>query len=346
MATPTDARARTGTFLVHEATAVPGLRLRRYRGEPDHPAMTDAFNASHRAAGMVGSSTVEDMTNAYRHLENCDPRTDIALVELDRATVGYARVFWEDRTSGERAFTFVTYLHPSVAGRGIAGVVLAWQEQRAVQRLRSIGPGAGPAIAVAYLVGDNPELRQALEHAGFHLARRHAAMSRPDLEDIPEPPLPDGLEIRPIDPSDRAMHRRVFDVDAEVFREHWGGSEATEERFQAFIGAPTFDPTLWRVAFDGDEIAGQILSYLGPIEPDGTRIGWTESIAVRRPWRRRGLARALLAASLRAVRDAGASRAALGVDQQNPNEALRLYESLGFGLVAEELEYHKPLAAD
>ncbi len=78
-------------------------------------------------------------------------------------------------------------------------------------------------------------------------------------------------------------------------------------------------------------------------EADGTRVGWTEPIAVRKPGRRRGLARALLAESLRTVRDAGAARAALSVDQQNPNQALRLYESLGYRLTAEELEYHKAL---
>jgi mycothiol synthase len=339
-----DTHGDTDALVVPDAKTLPGLRLRRYRGEPDHTAMTEVFNASRSAAGVIGSVTVQELTNTYRHLENCDPKADIALVELGGAVVGYARVYWEDRTSGERAFTFVTHLHPSVGRRGIAGVVLSWQERRAVELLRSMGRLSGPSMAVAYVLGDNPELRQVLDGAGFRLARRHAAMSRPDLEDIPDVPLPDGLAIRPIDPSDRSMHRRVFEVDAEVFREHWGGSEATEARFKAFVEAPMFEPTLWRVAFDGDDIAGQILNFLGPIEPDGTRIGWTESIAVRRPWRRRGLARSLLAASLRAVRDAGASRAALGVDQQNPNEALRLYESLGFRLLAEELEYHKPLA--
>jgi mycothiol synthase len=327
---------------VPSAARVPGLRLRRYRGESDHPAMTEILNTSRRAAGMPGTSTVEEMTNVYRHLENCDPQTDIAIAELDGTVVGYGRVYWEDRTSGERAFTLVTYLDPRIAGRGVGRALLAWLEQRAVDAAR-MAADRRPVVLVAYLFGDDPDRRESLEKAGFHVARRHAAMSRPDFAGIPDLPLPDGLVIRPIAADDRATHRRVFEVDAEVFREHWGGSEATEERFAAFLEAPTFDPPLWRVAFDGDEIAGQILNYLGPIEPDGTRVGWTESIAVRRPWRRRGLARALLAASLRAVRDGGATSAALGVDQQNPNEALRLYESLGFRLVAEELEYHKPL---
>jgi ribosomal protein S18 acetylase RimI-like enzyme len=140
------------------------------------------------------------------------------------------------------------------------------------------------------------------------------------------------------------MHRRIYDADIEAFQDHWGAVAGSEAGFREFVGASSFNPMLWRVAFDGDEIAGQILNYLGPIEPDGSRIGWTESISVRRPWRRRGLARALLAASLRAVQEAGATSAALGVDQQNPNQALTLYESLGFRLTAEEFEYRKQIA--
>ncbi|HLA16542.1 MAG TPA: GNAT family N-acetyltransferase, partial [Candidatus Limnocylindrales bacterium] len=60
----------------------------------------------------------------------------------------------------------------------------------------------------------------------------------------------------------------------------------------------------------------------------------------------RGIARAMLAWSLRRVGDAGADRAALGVDLENPNEAHGLYESLGFRATAIELEYHRPLWPD
>ncbi len=89
---------------------------------------------------------------------------------------------------------------------------------------------------------------------------------------------------------------------------------------------------------------GRSSTTSGEPEPDGTAVGWTESIAVRKPYRRRGIASAMLAESLRIVRDAGAARAALGVDQQNPNEAQTLYERLGFRVTLEELEYQRPRA--
>jgi ribosomal protein S18 acetylase RimI-like enzyme len=71
--------------------------------------------------------------------------------------------------------------------------------------------------------------------------------------------------------------------------------------------------------------------------------GYTEDISVRRPWRRRGLARALLTKSLAAHKGNGMTEAALGVDTKNPTGALRLYESVGFQVVNRATVLQKPL---
>jgi ribosomal protein S18 acetylase RimI-like enzyme len=126
----------------------------------------------------------------------------------------------------------------------------------------------------------------------------------------------------------------VWEASARAFADTWGEELPSEARYAAWVASESFDPPLWRVAFHGDEIAGEILNYLGEPEPDGSRIGFTEGISVQAEFRRRGLARALLAASLRAVRDAGATKAALGVDSQNPNQAQTLYESMGYRVVS------------
>jgi ribosomal protein S18 acetylase RimI-like enzyme len=62
---------------------------------------------------------------------------------------------------------------------------------------------------------------------------------------------------------------------------------------------------------------------------------------VRRPWRRRGIASALLADSLSALRDRGLAEAALGVDAENPR-ALALYEGLGFKTASEWITFRRP----
>ncbi len=330
---------------VPRAPAIPGLRFRQYRGPVDHVGMAPVVTAARRASGMLQAATAESLDALYGHLSNCDPARDIVVVELDGSIVAYGRTWWADRTTGERAFEAICFVHPDVAGRGIGRALLAQQDRSREELHAAMAAelGSRRAIATAYLRGDDPGGRHILEEAGYRLARRHCEMARPSLDDIPAVPVPDGLEIRPIDPADRTMLRRVFDVSVEVFQDHWGDVDASPEAFAAFVEAPETQPALWCVAFAGDEIAGHILNFLEDPEPDGARTGWTESIAVRRPWRRRGLARAMLALSLRTVRDAGATRAALGVDTENPNQAFRLYESLGFRKTADQLEYHRPL---
>ncbi len=64
---------------------------------------------------------------------------------------------------------------------------------------------------------------------------------------------------------------------------------------------------------------------------------------MRRPWRQRGLARALIARSFRVLKDLGMTEAALGVDTENPNGALRLYQSMGFREVKRHTTFRKPL---
>ena len=183
--------------------------------------------------------------------------------------------------------------------------------------------------------------------AGYRLARRHAHMERATFDAIPDRPLPEGIELLPVVPGDVAALRRAFEVDAEVFRDHWGDVDDSETAWQSWLGDPDIQPGLWVVAVDAatGETAGQILNYVQP-DADGRLVGWTESIAVRRPYRRRGLASAMLAASLRRVRGAGADYAALGVDLQNENRASAIYERLGFRVKVEQLEFHRPVGRE
>lgn len=86
------------------------------------------------------------------------------------------------------------------------------------------------------------------------------------------------------------------------------------------------------------------------VEPEenaqtGHRRGYVEAVFTRPAWRRRGLARALVAESLVRLRDRGMTSALLGVDGANPNQAMTLYEDIGFEIGATELEWRRPLTA-
>lgn len=295
-------------------------------------AAVRAFN------GDAELGSVADMDNYYGHLEHADLPRDCALVEVNGTVIAYGRTSWEEMANGERRVPSILNIEPGHRGRGIETLLLGHALRRAEEHVAAVGADRTTRVIV-YATGRDEALRSILDERGLPVVRRHAQLVRPSLDNIPDLPIPTPFQIRPIDPDDRAMHRRVFDADARANAETYGQEAASETAWDAFVNMPTFDSTLWRVAFHGDEIAGQILNYMGDSLADGTRVGMTEAISVQPEHRRRGLARALLAESLRAVRDAGATQACLGVDTQNPSQALTLYESLEFHIVSETFEY-------
>ena len=178
---------------------------------------------------------------------------------------------------------------------------------------------------------------------GYEIVRYSYEMLVEDLDAIDVPPMPEGIELRPVT---RDQYRQIWDAEAEAFRDHWGMSEWTEENWREFEADPTnADPSLWRVGWDGDEVAGVVITTVTVEENrrHGRHRVYVDAVSVRRPWRRRGLGRALLASSLIASREAGMDAATLGVDTDSPTGATDLYRSLGFEPVKTFATWRKPL---
>jgi ribosomal protein S18 acetylase RimI-like enzyme len=135
--------------------------------------------------------------------------------------------------------------------------------------------------------------------------------------------------VRPIT---RDLALTVWRADIEAFQDHWGGFDGSDERLDQWLARPSTDLSMWTIAFDGDEVAGGVLNVIDAEENAalGVRRGWLASVFTRRQWRRRGVARALIARSLALHRERGMTSASLGVDADNPNGALGLYEGTGF----------------
>jgi ribosomal protein S18 acetylase RimI-like enzyme len=68
-------------------------------------------------------------------------------------------------------------------------------------------------------------------------------------------------------------------------------------------------------------------------------------LGVRRPWRRRGLGRALLLQAFAEFRSRGRRGVGLGVDGLNTTGAVRLYEQVGMHVARRFDHYRKPLRA-
>ena len=321
----------------------PDVLLRPFDPAQDY-AQTAALIADvHVADGVEWFPTEAALAVEWAPGTTFQPGRDVLVAELEGRPVGAARTEWRDR-GGKIVHRIEVWVLPGWRRRGIGRRLLAWAEGRAGDLVRDglAGPDGVPRELALWTDADNPAGVGFARAAGYRPARYHFEMRRPLGEPIPELPLPDGLESRPVLPGD---HRRIWDADVEAFLDHWEPVTVYDEDFESFVHHPDTDPALWQVAWDGDEVAGSVLNAIYPEENArlGVAVGWLDSVSVRRPWRGRGVASALIAASLRTLRERDMTVAALGVDSENPSGALRLYERLGFRRHRTWVALRKPL---
>lgn len=321
----------------------PGIAFRGFRGEVDYPLMAAVIAGSKDADGLEWVTKVEDIERNYRHLVNSDPETDMVFVEVDGDVIGYTRVWWLEEITGQRAYMHFAHLLPEWRGLGIRSAMLRHSEER-IREIAAGQPPGGPDMFRAFVTDTEIHWESLLQEAGYEGVRYGYSMVRPDLEDLPDLPLPSGLEVRPVQPE---HVDQIWAAAQEAFRDHWGYSEDewSFENLRSWQESPTYEPGLWQVAWAGDEVAGMVQNFIDRAENEeyGRLRGYTEGISVRRPWRRQGLARSLIARSFRVLKEQGMTEAALGVDAQNPNGALQLYTSMGFQIDKRHTTYQKPL---
>ena len=326
---------------VAEMPAVPGLRFRGFQGESDYPHIVDIFNGSREADQSDYVTNLEDITADYSYLSNCDPATDMIFVEVDEAVVGYGRCWWHDLKDEGYSYYFFARLLPQWRGHGIRRAMIHHLQER-LRQISTEHPAAINQFFTSWAGQGEVSWHQLLQDEGFKIVRYGFDMVRPSLDDIPHCPVPDGIEVRR---GSLAEWRQIWEGAREAFRDHWASPEWPEESFDVWEKYPTFNPDLWQIAWDGDEVAGGVLNYVDEAEnkEHDRQRGYTETIFVRRPWRRRGVAKALITRSFQVLKDAGMEDAALSVDGQNPNGALQLYRSLGFKEVKRGVTFRKPL---
>ena len=307
---------------------IEGLTFRYYQGESDHQHLLDVFNDAKDLDKMDFTMTLEDIGNHYRHIERCNLYTDMIFVEVKGKVIAYARVGWYPETSGDRVYYSLGVIRKDWRRKGIGTAVLAFCEARLLEIA-----GEHPEDCQKYFEVDYSNhqvgLASLAKDFGYQEVRWGYSMDRPIDHPLPKVSIPAGLEVRPVTESD---YRAIFDAQNEAFRDHWGHVEATEKDYQRFISDPVFNPSLWKVAWAQDQVAGMVLNFVNEKENKeyNRKRGYTEYISVRRPYRRQGLARYLLVQSIKMFKEMGMEETALGVDIDNPNHALTLYEGVGY----------------
>jgi len=226
------------------------------------------------------------------------------------------------------------YVHPDHRGRGLGETMLDLVESTAAELAAQ---DAALRRLTVWSEDFDTERRASLDRRGFVVTRQWFEMEIDLSRELPDPVWPAGIVARRL--REGIDEQAVYQADQEAFVEHhlFEPIEYSEWRLYQ-LESQTADPTLWRLAWDGDDLAGFAISF----ETD--RGALIDDLAVRKPWRGRGVAHGLLLTSFVALRDRGQRVARLYVDAQNVTNAVRVYESAGMHVSRRFDVMEKPLA--
>jgi mycothiol synthase len=297
---------------------VTDLQTRPYEST-DADALTALFNAIDAEVGRPAVLTASLVDELIRG-RVVDTTTDSRVV-LDDAGVVAAGLIITPPEGGYRV-DLIGGVAPKARGQGIGRTLLEWQVGRAEEIHAATAAGAAWEAHADVAQLDTSAIAL-LARFGFTPVRYAFDMAA-STANVADSPMPDGLTIVAYD-ADQA--RLVHEAHMEAFTDHWGHQfRPFDEWFPTALGSSLFNPALSVVAMAGPEIAGCVLCYDDAI-PEQIYIG---QVGVRRPWRRRGLAAAMLTRVLRLAADAGRTTAALDVDAASLTGAVGVYERVGF----------------
>ncbi|MEX2457974.1 MAG: GNAT family N-acetyltransferase [Actinomycetota bacterium] len=283
----------------------------------DAPAILDVIAASDRVLIGEVDYEAEDLADEWGR-----PRFDLefdpfVLVTPVGSLVAYAYV-WESEPG--RVVVSWSAVHPDHDTEEIEAYLLARIEARAREKLAGAEPGAATLRNVAYEIETIAPVL--LRREGFEPVRHFWRMAIRLRGDEQPPEAPAGVRLRDFDPD--ADAGAVHGVLLEAFADHWGTPTGPfEDWTQDFMAGEEYDPTLWVVAEDVEQVAGSLLA-----RRTGDR-GWIAELGVRPAWRGRGIGAALLRTSFARFAARGVSEVILSVDSDNVTGATRLYERVG-----------------
>jgi mycothiol synthase len=235
-------------------------------------------------------------------------------------------------------------VHPHYRGRGLGGFILEWNEARARQILASKPDNLPRYFRVS--CHDHLQDRIDLFESRSFIRSRYAYRMRRDLNlPIPDVRMPSGIQMINWTPE---LDLQTLEAANDAFRDHWGFIPVTVEQWRLwFTGHPSFRPDLTYLAvaegLDKQEVIGLCLNRVSDEmnRHEGILEGWVQEVAVRRGWRGKGIATALLCASMQAFKASGLQFAGLGVDTENLTGALRIYERLEFEVIQRFITFLK-----
>ena len=316
--------------------------FRCFQIEADYALMHSILMESTKADQVVETATLDDVKIWCALSERFDPKRDILFALDDNGTeIGFSRVSWYTGKDDVKLYNQVSYLIPEYSKPGIWSEIVKENELR----LREIAAKHPyhQCFFQSWATEIQKEWIAVLENEGFKAVRHFNNMLH-SLEHIPGCGLPDGIEVRPV----RDDHyRKIWETQREVQRElfEFVAEQWVDDSYQTWSKNPSHTPYLWQIAWDGDQVVGMVLARIDKAENQALnrKRGYTEHVFVRKPWRQRGIAKALIARSLQEIKEQGMEEAELGVDTENESGAYEFYRKMGYRTFSTDIWFRKPM---
>ncbi len=328
-------------FSPGEKTA--SIHFRRFAGEKDFIDMSRVAIESWKADNFEFMKSPEDFKSTYEENPERDPLKEILICEVHGRMIAFAEAFLIEKSDGQLKCHQYAHVLPEFRGEGLREALLRYNEDT-LRRALSHRPLLGKTVFHSWALSVPNDWRRILSSEGYQEEWHVFEMVRPNLEDIPDAPLPEGLAVREIVEED---YRKVWDASKEAFMgQPWSDAKLWDEaHYRQWLKHPQFEPDLWQIAWDGDKVVGSVQSFIDREENRtfGRRRGHTERVFVAPSWRGKGVAKALLARSMRLLKEKGMTEATLDTEEANVYEAYKVYQRLGFETVHQFTFYEKPL---
>ena len=309
----------------------------------DAVPLAAAVEAARAADGGAEVQTPDDMIRSLTDPQAPAATNTLGLALDDGTFAGWAFVHERFHARLARRAFLDGATHPAVRGRGIGTLLLRWAIDRGEESLAT-QPADLPRFLEAFRDVTSTGSVELHRAHGFAPVRHYMDMRRGLAAALPAEPDVPGTRIVPYD---AAFAELVRDAHNAAFADHWSSEPVRAEDWERdFVGEPHFRADLSFVALAGDEVAGYSVNYCSEADwaVSDVREAWVGQLGVRRAWRGRGLATALLVRSMEAFRAAGMEAASLGVDAENPTGAVGLYERLGFAVNRRFVRLRRPVA--
>lgn len=299
------------------------------------------FNTCAIATTGAPETTVNELRTEWGNPHFDLPTATRVVLSADGQLVGYLEV--HDTAPIPVTSWIWGCVHPDYERQGIGTYLMIWGEQRVRQAVKRC-PDDARVVVRCNVLNTHTAAQKLLTQQGMTIVR-HSWRMVIEFDEAPHlSAWPAGLTLKTF--ADMRDLTAVYQAVSESFQDHWGHVEQPIEEgikeWQYWTEHDEdFDPALWLLAMDGDEIAG--FSLCRQHADDDADMGWIGTLGVRRSWRRRGLGLALLQQSFIEMHKRGRLRVGLGVDAGSLTGATRLYEKAGMKVSRQYHAYEKEL---